>query len=51
MIGFSPDNFWNSSIFEIVLAVKGFSEFNGADTKKPMSKDDLDSLMERYPDN
>jgi len=39
------------SITEITLAIKGFSEFNGDNKDKPMDKDELNELMELYPDN
>ena len=51
MIGMSPKDFWDSSVPEISYAVKGFTEFNGANKDKPMSKDELDNLMELYPDD
>ena len=48
MIGIQPENFWNMSIAEVTLAIKGFSEVNGV--KKPIDKEELDELMELYPD-
>ena len=51
MIGMSPKDFWDSSVPEISYAVKGFSEFNGGKKDKPMSKDELDNLMEIHPDD
>jgi|TARA_B110000967_G_C18879745_1_gene560335 hypothetical protein len=50
MIGLSPKEFWDSSISEITFAIKGFSEFNGSGKDKPMSKDELENLMELNPD-
>ena len=50
MIGLSPKEFWDMSIPEISFAVNGFSEFNGSSKDKPMSKDELDNLMELNPD-
>jgi len=38
------------SITEITLAIKGFSEFNGGSKDKPMGKNELNELMELYPD-
>lgn len=46
-----PENFWNSSVPEISFAIKGFSEFNGGKKDKPMSRDELDNLMELHPDD
>ena len=51
MIGISPKDFWDSSVPEISLAIKGFTEFNGGKKEKPMSRDELDNLMELYPDD
>jgi len=51
MIGISPKEFWDSSISEITFAIKGFSEFNGNGQDKPMSKDELENLMELNPDD
>ena len=51
MIGLSPKEFWDSSISEITFAIKGFSEFNGSGKDKPMSKDELENLMELNPDD
>tara|TARA_R110001606_G_scaffold396478_1_gene570690 strand:- start:1838 stop:1993 length:156 start_codon:yes stop_codon:yes gene_type:complete len=51
MIGMSPKDFWDSSIPEITFAIKGFTEFNGGKKDKPMSKDELDNLMELNPDD
>ena len=51
MIGINPAVFWDMSITEITLAIKGFSEFNGGKKEQPMNKDELDELMEMYPDN
>tara|TARA_R100001369_G_C3212974_1_gene148384 strand:- start:48 stop:203 length:156 start_codon:yes stop_codon:yes gene_type:complete len=51
MIGISPALFWDMSITEITLAIKGFSEFNGGNKDTPMSKDELDELMELNPDD
>ena len=50
MIHISPNEFWDMSINEITLAINGFREFNGGNTKKPMTRDRLDELMELYPD-
>ena len=50
MIGINPAVFWDMSITEITLAIKGFSEFNGGNKDKPMGKNELNELMELYPD-
>ena len=45
-----PSEFWNSSIIEIHSAIDGFMEFNGAEKEAPMNKEELNKLMELYPD-
>lgn len=45
-----PSEFWNLSVIEVHLAIEGFKEFNGAEKQKPMTSDELDNLMELYPD-
>ena len=50
MIGMRPDDFWNSSPQEIFSAIDGFMEFNGGKGEEPMSRDELEDLMELYPD-
>tara|TARA_R100000664_G_C2729215_1_gene120248 strand:+ start:789 stop:908 length:120 start_codon:yes stop_codon:yes gene_type:complete len=37
------------SIKEITMAINGFKEYNG-NKSEPMDKDDLNKLMEMYPD-
>ena len=50
MIGMAPSEFWNCSLREINAAIDGFLEFNTPNTPQPMGRDELQSLMERYPD-
>ena len=50
ILGLSPESFWNMSMIELFSAIEGFKEFNTDQTKKPLSKDELMDLMERYPD-
>lgn len=42
--------FWSLSFTEFMLAIEGFAEFNSNGTPPPMKRDELESLMERYPD-
>ena len=49
MVGMQPSEFWNSSIHEIHCAIEGFKEFNGT-SHDPLTKSELDNLMELYPD-
>tara|TARA_Y100000813_G_C24150054_1_gene346682 strand:- start:1456 stop:1626 length:171 start_codon:yes stop_codon:yes gene_type:complete len=46
----TPDEFWNYSFIEFYSAIDGFRTFNGADRDKPMTRDELDELMELNPD-
>jgi hypothetical protein len=50
MIGIQPDSFWDMSPREIYLAIDGFKEFNGAQSDKPLSTNELEELMELHPD-
>ena len=50
MISMQPSEFWNSSVVEIHAAIDGFLEFNSNGQPAPMTRDELDDLMERYPD-
>ena len=42
VVGLSPKDFWEMSFKEFYSAVEGF--------KTPLSKNQLEDLMERYPD-
>ena len=51
MIGLPPSEFWNMSPVEVYSAISGFSEFNTAgDKEEPMRRNELERLMELYPD-
>lgn len=45
----TSDEFWSLSFHEFILAVDGFQEFHGG-KPPPLNKDELEDLMERYPD-
>lgn len=45
-----PDDFWNMSLQEFNSAITGFAEFHSSGTPPPLTRDELDDLMERYPD-
>ena len=38
----SPKEMWQ--------AIKGFQQFNGSNKEKPMTNEELENLMELYPD-
>jgi uncharacterized phage protein (TIGR02216 family) len=46
----SPDTFWNMSLIEFFSATEGFSEFHSGGTPPPLAKEELEDMMERYPD-
>jgi len=50
MIGIQPDQFWNMSVNEIYIVIQGFKEYNNGKSSDPMDRDDLDKLMEMFPD-
>ena len=45
-----PDDFWNLSMMEFNSALNGFADFHSGGKPPPLSRDELDDLMERYPD-
>jgi uncharacterized phage protein (TIGR02216 family) len=51
MMGIQPSEFWEMSIKEVTLVIEGFREYNTGKKSAPMTRDDLEDLMERYPDN
>ena len=47
----APDEFWGMTMIEFACACDGFQKFHSADdSSAPMSRDELEDLMERYPD-
>jgi uncharacterized phage protein (TIGR02216 family) len=50
MIGIPPAQFWEMSPIEVNLAVSGFKEFHGGRSTDPLSRDELERLMELHPD-
>lgn len=46
----TSSEFWGLSLQEFYLAVDGFSEFHGGNKSAPLGRDELEDLMERYPD-
>jgi len=50
MIGMRPKDFWDLSPVEMYQAMKGFKQFNTTEKEKPMTHDELQDLMELYPD-
>tara|TARA_R100001129_G_scaffold61397_1_gene41759 strand:+ start:180 stop:338 length:159 start_codon:yes stop_codon:yes gene_type:complete len=51
MMGIDSNTFWQMSINEITLSIKGFKEFHsGKKESKPMTASDVEKLKERYPD-
>lgn len=46
----TSDEFWSISLQEFLLAVNGFIEFNSDGKPPPLSPNELNDLMERYPD-
>lgn len=46
----SPNDFWGMSFPEFYNAVEGFAEFHSGGKPPPLSKGELEDMMERYPD-
>ena len=49
-MGFTPDIFWQMSFEELYLAIEGFAEFHSGGKPPPLTKDELNELMELYPE-
>ena len=45
-----PKDFWDLSPQELYAAIRGFRHFHASSKEEPMKKDELDNLMELYPD-
>jgi len=45
-----PPVFWNMSFPEFYAAIEGFVEFHSGGEPPPMTRNELEDLMERYPD-
>ena len=45
-----PKDFWDLSTHEFYRALDGFTDFHSSKKALPMGKDELEELMERYPD-
>lgn len=51
MAGMAPTQFWNLSPKELYAALDGFIEHHSDPSKvDPMDRNELESLMELYPD-
>lgn len=50
MIGISPESFWDMSPKEVYRTLAGFMEYSGNEKEEPMGRDELEELMELYPD-
>lgn len=46
----SSEQFWSMSFQEFLLAVDGFAEFHSGGTPPPLQRNELEELMELYPD-
>ena len=50
MLMMRPKDFWELSMVELYAAVRGFQQFHAASKEEPLHKEELDDLMELYPD-
>ncbi len=49
-LGWSPEQFWEATPAELVLAAEGLLGGLQDDDRRPLASDDLRALMERFPD-
>lgn len=45
-----PENFWRMSLPEWRACVRGFQSRSGVRAIHPLARNELETLMERYPD-
>ena len=50
MMNMRPVDFWDLSPREMYLSILGFKKFHASEKEQPMDRDELDELMELYPD-
>ena len=50
MIGLPAESFWEMSPREVYQAINGFREFNTVEKEQPLERDELERMMELYPD-
>jgi hypothetical protein len=46
----SAKDFWSLSLHEFYMAIDGFAEFHSGGKPPPLNRNELNDLMERYPD-
>lgn len=49
-LGWSPSEFWSSTPHELMAAIDGWNKAHGEDPDKYMTREDLEDLMQQYPD-
>ncbi len=50
MLHIPPEDFWQMSLTELNTAIDGFVEFTGNRKAQSLTTDELNDLMELYPD-
>lgn len=54
LVGWSPETFWAATLPELYYAVRGWQRANGQNPDDqpgtPMTRAELNDLMERFPD-
>jgi len=51
VLGFSPKDFWQMTMEEFTSACDGRMKSMGAEEEDPLGKDDLERMMEKFPDD
>lgn len=49
-LGWTPSEFWGRTPHELLAWVEGHNERHGGGATQGMSYDELEALMERFPD-
>lgn len=50
ILNLAPAAFWDMSLHEFYAACEGLQEFHGGKKQNPLTRDELQELMELYPD-
>lgn len=50
VLHFPPSEFWGMSLKEFYSACDGLQEYNSSGDHKPLTRNELEELMELYPD-
>ena len=50
MMGIQPSEFWDMTLYEINLAIKGFREYNSGEKEESIGSEEFEKLKDMFPD-